>query len=131
MVYLLWLAGTIAGITLSAVAIHFTAVIIGPSDRGFGAAFIAALILYVLGHIIVAPLLFFFGLTYPMWVVLFIWAIIAVFILRRVYEVELYSALIMWVIYFILNFLYIWVFYGNVIIKAIAVGRAAGGLGPI
>jgi hypothetical protein len=131
MVYLLWLAGTIAGITLSAVAIHFTAVIIGPSDRGFGTAFIAALILYILGHILVGPLIFFFGLFYHMWVGLFVWAIIAVFILRRVYEVELYSALIMWVIYFILNFLYIWVFYGNLVIKIIAAGRAAGGLAPL
>jgi hypothetical protein len=131
MQYLYWLLATIAGIVISAIIIHIAAVIIGPSDRGFGAAFMSALLMYIIGHIIIIPLIFLTSLVIPYWVFMVISFLVALFVIHRVYSTAFVSAFGMWLISAVFNAVYSLLFYGPLIVDTINAIRVAGGRTPL
>ncbi len=131
MVYTYWILASLAGIIVSAVIIHIAAVIIGPSDRGFGAAFISAVLLYILGHLALIPLIFLTASIVPWWVFLVVAMLLSIYVIKKVYETAYISAIIMWVIAAIVNALYSLYIYGPLIVGMINAIRVAGGREPI
>ncbi len=131
MEYLIWVSAAIIGVLITAALIHFGAVIIGPSDRGFGAAFMSATMLYIVGHVIMLPLYVYFGHTFHAWIGGVIWAIISIAIIKRVYETAWGSALMIWVVAAIVNAVYMLLFYGPVLINAVSQSVVARELRPM
>jgi hypothetical protein len=131
MVYVHWILASLAGVVVSAIIIHLAAVIVGPSDRGFAAALISAFLLYILAHIALIPLIFLTGFWLPWWVFIVIAMILAILVIKGVYDTAYMSAIIMWVIAAVFNAVYSLFIYGPLIVNLINAVRAAGGREPL
>ena len=131
MEYTYWILATLGGILFSAIVIHLAAVIVGPSDRGFWAAFITALILYVLAHIALIPFIIFTAIVIPWWVFIVIAFLIALFVIHRVYSTSFGAAFVMWLIAVVFNTVYSLLFYGPVIVRVVNLIRIAAGREPL
>jgi hypothetical protein len=107
-----WIIGTIIGILVSAGVIHIAAFASGLADKGFSAAIVCTICLYLAGYFVIIPAMFIVGCFCPWWVVLIVVIYLIVYIVQTVYETSFGQAFMLLFVTLIVNTLYVMLFYG-------------------